>query len=331
VSGGGTTRVVLVAILANGAITIAKFIGWLFSGSPSMMAEAIHSLADTANQALLMVGIRQGNRGPSAAYNYGTSNARYLWNLISAMGIFFIGFGVTTYHGVHSLFLEAGEGGYNGLAALILLFALLLEGSSLLLAIKEVNRQREGRPWRRIWKDADDPTSLGVLFEDAVAVLGILLALLGLGASSYLGWAWFDSMVSIVIGILLGLMALFLARLNGRLLLGKAVLPADETELRSFLESRPEVQKIASLKTVVLGPDRVRLSVEIEFDPSALIDREALRHDAKELEHSPSKEEVLFACSARMVRIVGRVINELERAIQERFPDIVEIDLEVDG
>jgi zinc transporter 9 len=330
-SAEGTTKVVLVAIVANGAITIAKFIGWLLSGSPSMMAESIHSLADTANQALLLVGIRHGKRGPSAAYNYGTSNARYLWNLISAMGIFFIGFGVTTYHGVHSLFLEPGEGGHIGVAALILLFALLLEGSSLFLAVKEVNKQREGRPWRSLWKDADDPTSLGVLFEDSVAVLGILLAFLGLAASSYLGWAWFDSLVSIVIGVLLGLMALFLSKLNGRLLLGKAVLPADESKLRTFLEGRSEVQKIASLKTVVLGPDRVRLSVEIEFNPSALIDRAALRHDAKELEHCPSKEEVLFACSARMVRIVGRTINELERSIHERFPDIVEIDLEVDG
>ncbi len=327
----GSLKVVLTAVGANVLVTVGKTAGWLLSGSPSMLAESIHSLADVANQCLLWVGIRHGDRGSDRNYPAGRGRARYLWNLISAMGIFFIGFGVTTYHGFHELF-AGGEGGEKGgtIALVILLLALVVEGWSFAVAYREVDAQRGGRSWGRLLKETEDPTSLGVLLEDTVAVLGILTALAGLGASVIFGLHVFDAVASIVIGLLLGAMAVFLSQVNGRLLIGHAVAEIEEGRIRAFLESRPEIAAVTSLSTLVIGPDRWRLTAEIELEPAIFVDRTKLEEDAEEIRNGRDPSPVLVETADRMVRLVGRRINLLERAIQERFPEVVLIDLEVE-
>lgn len=332
-SGGrrGAAVVVLTAIAANACILVAKAIAWLASGSPSMLAETVHSLADVANQALLFVGVEQSRGGPSRSYPYGKGRARYLWNLISAVGIFFIGFGVTTYHGIHSLLTgaDAGERGF-ALSFWVLVVSLAVEGVSFTVAWRDVRRAKAGRSWRRLLAEHDDPTALGVLFEDSAALIGLLLALAGILARRAFGVAGFDAAASILIGLLLGVSAVALAHLNGRLLLGRAAAPTEAAEIRGFLESRPEVRCVKELATVVIGPDRLRLSAEIELDPAMFWDRRALEEDAAAIRAGEEPLPVLVRSADRMVRLVGRCLNELERALQQRFPEITAVDLEVE-
>jgi solute carrier family 30 (zinc transporter), member 9 len=158
-------RAVLAAVLGNTTVTVLKFIAWMFSGSPSLLAEGVHSLADTLNQVLLFVGIRHGEGKPTPLYPFGKGRARYIWNLVSAMGIFFVGFGFTTYHGI-SRFVEAhpSDPVSNNLWPLaILAISFIIEGYTLLVAFSAVNKARGERPFWEYVRLGDDPTGVAVL------------------------------------------------------------------------------------------------------------------------------------------------------------------------
>lgn len=330
-AGEATTKVVLSAVAGNSVITVAKGFGWLATGSPSMLAETIHSLADTFNQMLLYVGIRHGDVGPSRGFPLGQAGARYLWNLISAMGIFFIGFGVTLYHGIHSLLHahEVTEFGINWVPIGILVFAFVVEGYVLLIALKGVNEQRGEMGLVAYLKQSDDPTAVAVLFEDAIAVLGVVLALIGIVVSNVFHTALPDAIASILIGVLLGVMAVILAVANGRLLLGRAADHQLEGEIRELIASHPSVESVEHLSTRVVGPSMLRVSCELEFHGSALIDREQFERDVQEIRDGGDPAPILVDAAGRVVRRMGTEINSLEKAIRERYPQVVVIDLEV--
>ncbi len=329
---GSSTIVVASAVGGNFSVSIAKFVGWFLTGSPSMLAESIHSLADTCNQALLLVGIRHGRLGESPEYPWGRSSATYLWNLISAMGIFFVGFGVTTYHGVASLLSphESHAAEHRWTLFGILAFAFVVEVIILVGAYREVARRRGKRGLWNYIMTGDDPTSVAVLLEDAVAVLGVLLAALGVWVSSSTGSSTADSITSIVIGCLLGFMAVVLAYANGRLLVGAAPTPQEVEAIKAFLEGQPSVEKVLVLKTRIGGPGQVRIAAEVEFHGSALIDRERIKQDANLLRDAPAESTRVLADTAeRMVRVMGNEINRIERELYEAFPRISAIELEV--
>ena len=327
-----TTAVVLSAVAGNGVVALAKFVGWFLTSSPSMLAEAIHSVADTANQVLLYVGIKHSKAGPSSRYPWGRSNARYLWNLISAMGIFFVGFGVTTYHGVSSLWHGHTPTSGNEVTVLmfILLFALIVEGGILYMAYRRVMRSKGKMSLWSYVLEGDDPTAVAVLLEDSVAVLGVLLAFFGIFVSQLTGSGVADSVASILIGCLLGVMALMLAYANGRLLLGVSARPQEVEAIREFLEEQPTVEKVLILKTHVSGPGTIRVAAEVEFHGGTLIDRVQLERDAEEIREDLSQVVPVLVDSAdRMIRMMGKEINRIERALRDRFPQISSVELEV--
>lgn len=325
-------KAVVSAIMGNGVITLAKSGGWLISGSPSMLAEAIHSLADTANQILLWVGIRHGRKGPTRDFPMGRGRARYVWNLISAMGIFFVGFGVTAYHGFHSLFAGSGqEHQATGWMAIgILIFAFVVEGYVFLIALRIVNKERGDKGLWQHLRESDDPTTIGVLFEDGVAVFGVVLALCGILLSNYLGSHIPDAVASIFIACLLGIMAIGLAYTNSRLLIGAAAPEADESEIKAYIESQDLVEKVISINTSVLGPGQLRLSLEVEFHGGHMIDRDQISRDAERIRNGHEDPlPVLFDTAERAIRIMGNEINDLERHLRGRFPYLTSIELEV--
>lgn len=326
-------KVVLAAIITNFSITIAKTITWILSGSPSMMAEAIHSLADTANQTLIFVGIRQGAAGPSKEFPYGRGHARYLWSLMSAMGVFFIGFGVTTYHGVISLIErvppDPSRAEYRMLSLVVLGFAFVAELITLLIAWRGVNKLRQDEPLWTYIRKGDDPTSVAVLLEDSVAVLGVAIAACGIYLSDYYKSTVPDALASIVIGVLLGFVAITLVRSNARLLLGASIGAQQEQEIREFIESISSVEKVTSLKTEVLGPDRIHLLIEVELHGGILIDPQLIERDAQKIRDGEDPAPILVGTAERMVRTVGTEINHLEIAIQREFPEVVNIELEI--
>jgi zinc transporter 9 len=328
---GSSLRVVLVAITANFFVTVAKFIGWFFSQSPSMLAEAIHSLADTINQGLLYVGIKAGTSTPSREYPWGKGQARYLWNLVSATGIFFLGFGFTTYHGIENLIDPSDKFSPNFIywAIGILVFSLILESYSWLVAYRAVREDKKEQTLFEYILKGDDPTSVGVFLEDSVAVIGVLVAITGISISHFTGNPIPDAVGSIIIGFLLGVMALVLAIANGRLLIGAAIDPERESKIREFIDQFPTVEKVTSFKSEVLSPGRVRLSLEVEFHGSVIVNRAQIERDVEKLRDGEEPGPILYDTAERTVRLVGREINRLEAAIQAQFPDVVAIDLEV--
>lgn len=327
-----SSKIVLSAIGGNAIITVAKFMGWLTSASPSMLAESIHSLADTCNQSLIYVGLRHSQTGPSREFPWGRGNARYLWNLISAVGIFFVGFGVTTYHGVLSL-VHVSEYKFQEVAWNphgILIFAFVVEGVVFFMALKSVNEERENQSLLDFIRKGDNPTTVAVLLEDGLAVLGVLLALIGICLSNYLQSGFPDAIAAIVIGCLLGVMAVILAFANGRLLIGVSAEPAEEKKIKKFLSEQESVEKITAIKTEVLGPDQLRLTAELEFHGGILINREQIIKDAEKIRSGEEEPlPVLVDTAERMVRVVGKEINELERKLKQEFPQLIIIELEV--
>ena len=331
-TGKSSGKVVLMAVAGNGTLAIGKFFVWLVNLSPSMLAEAIHSLADTSNQVLLYIGIKHGQYGPTQEYPWGRTNARYLWNLVSAVGIFFIGFGVTVYHGIYSLVhLEEGYQMDKIMWTIgVLVAALVVEGIVFFYAARTVNKERKGQSLINYIRKGDDPTNVAVFLEDGIAILGVLIAFIGIGLSIYYQSGIPDAVASIVIGILLGFLAIILARANGRLLIGVSAPLAEEKKIRQFLEEHPSVERVIQFRTEILGPDMLRLATEIEFHGEVMINREQMIKDAEKIR---SGEEdalpVLVDSAGRMVRTVGNEINDLERKLKLEFPQLSIIELEV--
>src|SRR5438552_2224750 len=205
---------VSLSIGTNTAIAAAKGFGWFLTGSPTLFAETIHSVADVANQVLLKIGEVRGRRGPDAMHPFGRGQEKFFWALVSAVSVFFIGCGVNIYHGVHALLQQQPVEPFTPLVLGLLLFALALESFTFVVALREIGG------WKGLTENRNNTTVLAVVLEDAVALLGILLTLLVAGVSFVLGpRPEFDAGVAITVGVLLGAMALFLATLNRRLLI----------------------------------------------------------------------------------------------------------------
>jgi solute carrier family 30 (zinc transporter), member 9 len=335
-AGGGSLKAVFVAVAVNSVITVAKFVGWFLTGSPALLAETIHSIADVGNQFLLWVGIKVSERDADDEHPYGWGPARYLWNLKSAMGIFFLGCGVTVWHGIHALTsgghaTEADETSqWIGIG--ILIAAFVLEGGSFLVAYKEVSKAKGSDvTWSEYLNEGDDPTGVGVLLEDAMAVLGVLIALVGIGLSHVLHSHYPDAIATLLIGLLLGWIAIYLAKVNGRLLIGASISKAQIKRIRDALEADDIVEKVVDLKTEILGQGRMRVKAEVDLYEKLMASRmrDALKDDVDEIEGGEEAMKVLVDVVGRTVRITGHEIERLERVIRSVAPSAIHIDLEL--
>ena len=180
-----SSKPIIVAILANGTIAIAKAVGFLFSGSSALLSETIHSIADVMNQSLLLLGIKRGEKPSSDIYHYGHSQERFFWNLVSAMGIFVLGCGVTVYHGIHDLLsneVVKKAGMEQVVIEIILVVSMLVEGYSFYVVMQEIKRQAKSRTKKffTYLNESIDPSISAVFWEDFAAIIGLLLALVGI-------------------------------------------------------------------------------------------------------------------------------------------------------
>jgi zinc transporter 9 len=245
---------VSISIATNTAIAAAKAFGWAVTGSPTLFAETIHSVADVANQVLLKVGEVRGRRGPDAQHPFGRGQEKFFWALVSAVSVFFIGCGLNIYHGVHSLAQPAAIAPFTPLVLGLLVFALLLESFTFLVALREIGG------WKSIARNRNNTTVLAVLLEDAVALLGILLTLIVAGVSFLWGpHPAFDAAVAIAVGVLLGAMALFLAAINRRLLIDASDAVLDRAAGRFLAEQGLR----AEVSSIVVDDDRCVLFVRV--------------------------------------------------------------------
>ncbi len=330
----GSKTAVYVAIGANSVVMVAKFIGFTLTGSGSMLSEAIHSLADVGNQTLLAVGLKRAELPPDEKHPFGYRREAPIWALISAVGIFFLGCGFTVYHGIHSL-LHPEPMASPDVALWVLLFALVVEGGALFVACRALSTEaaRDGNTLRQYVAEGDDPMGIAVLAEDSAAVLGVLLAMASIGMAQVTGDPRWDAAGSLLIGLLLGAIAIYLVRMNRHLLIGKAPPPQVQARLRKVLDEDPVVESLQTFKAVVFGTDSVRLSVEVEFHGEEIAQRHLEAYDLARTWEDLSSAEDLRALLLRfgdgVVEALGDEVDRLEDRLREADPDARQVDLEV--
>jgi len=270
----GTTRAILYALAANLGIAVAKGVAAWVTGSGAMLAEAIHSLADSANQGLLFVGLARARRPVTPEHPLGHGKAIYFWSFLVALMLFSMGGLFSVYEGIHKLAELRGAHGVDRpwVAVGVLSVAIILEGLSLAGALRESRAARRGRSlwcWFRTSRQAELLTVVG---EDLAALLGLVLALLGVGLTMVTGNPAFDALGSIAIGVLLLLVAVAVGVEVKSLLIGESADPDVEAELRVFLQTHETVGALLGLITFQLGPD-VMVAVKARMREQASVQR----------------------------------------------------------
>jgi cation diffusion facilitator family transporter len=263
----GSTRAILAAFLANLGIAIVKFVAFLFTGAASMLAESIHSVADTGNQALLALGGRSGRRTPTAEHPFGFGRERYFWAFLVAVVLFTLGSLFALFEGYQKLRhphqVESPGWAFGALGV-----AIALEGWSLRTAVHEAGKVRAGQSWWGFIHRSKSPELPVVLLEDAGALLGLACALVGVSLAVVTGQSRFDAVGSIAIGLLLGGIAVTLGTEMRSLLIGEAASQAEEAAIQTALSDDPVVRRLIHLRTLQLGPDELLVGAKVEFDPA---------------------------------------------------------------
>ncbi|MCX6503113.1 MAG: cation diffusion facilitator family transporter [Microbacterium sp.] len=262
-SASGGSKAILAAFAANLGIAIAKFAAWLVSGSASMLAEGIHSVADSGNQLLLMLGGRKARKEADSDHPFGYGRERYVYAFIVAIILFSVGGVFSLYEGVEKIsHPHALENAWLPIAVLII--AIGLESFSLRTAVKESNHTRpKGQSWVAFVRRAKAPELPVVLLEDVAALTGLVFALLGVGLTIITGDAIFDAIGTIMIGVLLILVAIVLGVETKSLLVGEGATPGDHDLIVAAITAGDEVEKLIHLKTLYLGPDELLVAAKI--------------------------------------------------------------------
>ncbi len=256
------------AIAANVAIAVTKFIVAGVTGSSAMLSEGIHSVVDTGNGILLLVGLRQSRRAATPEHPFGHGKELYFWSLIVAVLIFGVGGGVSFYEGVlhilHPVELRDPMWNYVVLAA-----AALFEGGSLFVALRAFLREKGAEPFWRALHASKNPASYTVIAEDAAALCGLAIAALGVWSSHHFGVSALDGVASVLIGLLLAAVAVLLIREARSLLVGEGVTRETADAIRALTLAHPRVQQVGRPLSMYIGPDDVLLTLDVQFDSDA--------------------------------------------------------------
>jgi cation diffusion facilitator family transporter len=285
---------------ANLGIAVVKFVAAALTGSSAMLSEGIHSVVDTGNQALLLVGLRRSEKPPDDEHPFGYGRELYFWSLIVAVLLFGVGGGMGIYEGVthlqHPQPLEDPFWAY-----VVLGIAGLFEAVSWVLAFRALWKQRRGRSLWRTVRDSRDPSVFTVVFEDTAALLGLLAAFLGVWLGHRLANPYFDGGASIVIGGILCVTALVLIRESKALLIGEAAAPATVSSIRTLAGADARVDAVQRVSTMVLGRSEILLAIDIRFKPGLSLQQLAL------------------------------AVRDVQQAVRDRHPDVKRIFVEPIG
>jgi cation diffusion facilitator family transporter len=251
-------------MLANAGIALAKFVAYVVTGSASMLAESIHSVADTANQGLLLLGGKRARRIADDRHQFGYGRERYFWSFVVAMVLFTLGGLFSIYEGVSKI-RDPHELTSIGWALGVLVVAIVLETFSFRTAIHEAREVKGGRTWWRYIRSSRSPELPVVLLEDAGALFGLLLALTGVGLAALTGNEIWDAVGTLCIGALLLVIAGFLTIEMKSLLIGEAATSTDVEAIRKAVEGCPDVVRVIDLKTQHIGPEELLVAGKLEF------------------------------------------------------------------
>lgn len=267
-------KVVIAALTGNGLIAITKFVAAFMSGSSAMFSEAIHSVADTGNQVLLLFGLRQSRRPPDEDHPFGYGKEIYFWGFVVAMLLFAIGAGVSLYEGVKHLSHAVAHGGHvEGNPSFLMNYIVLgvsfaFEMGACYIALREFNEHRGDTPFLTAVRQGKDPSMFVVLFEDIAAGLGLLIAFVGVALTDITGVSYYDGAASICIGLLLATASIWLAVETKGLLIGEAARDPIVDGIRTLLGEYDEIGKTNELVTIHMGPETVVANISVDFiDP----------------------------------------------------------------
>jgi len=289
----GNNRVLIIALAANVGIAVAKFIAAAMTGSSAMLTEGVHSLVDSTNQLLLMYGQKRAAKPADALHPAGYGRELYFWSFVVALLVFALGAGVSIYEGVLHV-LEPEDAVSPVIAYIVLAIAFALEGGSTLAAFREFNGTRGTKSWWRALTDTKDATTVIVLLENGAAMAGIVIAAIGLALSQLTGDPRFDGIASVLIGVLLAVVAIFLAREAKGLLIGEAADPELVMGMRRAA-TRDGVMGIGEIMTLHNAPEQIVAALNVDFDN---------RLSAGDVE---------------------RIVEEIERAVKLEFPSVTRV------
>jgi len=267
-SASGGSRAIVAALLANTGIAVTKFIAFAFSGSSAMLAESVHSVADSGNQLLLLVGGRRAKKAADEAHPFGYGRERYVYAFVVAIILFSIGGVFSVYEGIdklqHPHALEV-----PWLPILVLSIAIGLESFSLRTAVKESNHTRGEQSWVQFVRHAKAPELPVVLLEDVAALLGLTFAFAGVGLAILTGDPLWDAIGTLAIGVLLVLVAIVLGIETKSLLVGEGAGAVDYAAIRKAIEDHKDVEELIHMKTLYLGPDELLVGAKVAFSRTA--------------------------------------------------------------
>jgi len=297
---------VLGALFANAVIAVLKLAAALVTGSSGMMAEALHSIADTTNQVFLLLGLRFYRRPASKKHPFGYGKERFFWSFIAAIFIFGVGSTYAIYEGIVKLSHPHAPENLKW-AYWVLAISFLLEGASIALAIYQETKEahHDGLTFFTYLRESKDPTAKTVIFEDSAALLGIIIAATGLLLTEHHsgpgGGAYWDGLASILIGVVLGIVAFVLARTSRGLLLGEAANPKSRQAIRAAIESHPNVIKVIELLTMHLAPRQILINAHVNLrDDLVTDDIERTNEEIETLiRKAEPKVETIFLETAR--------------------------------
>ncbi len=297
----GSKKVIFAALAGNTLIAITKFGAAAYTGSAAMLSEGIHSLVDTGNQGLLLLGMKRAEKPADEKHPFGYGAEIYFWAFVVAIMIFAVGAGISLYEGIQKIIhphpLESAV-----IAYVVLGLAILFEGWAWLVAYKEFQKTKGKRPFLAAVRDSKDPTVFTVLFEDTAAMLGLLVALAGIYGAQALGIAWLDGAASVVIGLILAGTAFVLALETKGLLIGESASDELVSSVREILQAPAAVKSVNEIRTLHIGPNDVLLAASLDFE-------DALTAGAV--------EEVIFSLEDAIKRaqpLIGRVFLEVQSA-----------------
>jgi cation diffusion facilitator family transporter len=265
-STAGSTKAIIAALLANAGIAVAKFIGYLITGSSSMLAESVHSVADTSNQGLLLFGQQRARKEADRLHPFGYGRSRFFYSFVVALVLFTLGSVFALYEGYHKI--SHPEPLTSPVVAIVILIvAIALESYSFRTAVVESRPLKGAGSWWRFIRNSRNPELPVVLLEDTGALIGLVLAFIGVGLTVVTGDAVWDGIGTIAIGVLLGVIAVILMVEMHSLLIGEGATIEQEHAIREALAGTPHIDRVIHLRTQYLGPDEMLVGAKITLAP----------------------------------------------------------------
>ncbi len=302
-----SSRVIYAALLGNLLVAATKFTAAAFTGSSAMVSEAVHSLVDTGNEVLLLYGLSRAARPPDELHPLGHGRELYFWSFIVTLLIFALGAGISVYEGIRHVIAPAAIRN-SGVNYAVLILALVFEGGSAAVALKEFRAVKGKRGYWEAARQSKDPTMFMVLFEDSAALLGLVIALAGIAASEALRIPALDGVASIGIGCLLGLVAVFLARETKGLLIGEPAESEVVSSICAIARAHRGIEQAKGLFTVHLGPDQIVAAIGVDFaDDLSAGEVETIVAAVKDRVRKAHPEIVLLLINPQSLDTVRRV------------------------